>query len=115
MPAAAGAGADITKQQAVVKAMQWAWKGYKQFSWGHDELHPVSRSSGEWFGLGLTLIDALDTLWLMGLEKEFGEAREWVRTSLSAGLSKSQDVNLFETTIRVLGGLLSTYALSTDR
>ena len=100
-----GAGADLEKQQAVIRAMQWAWKGYKDFAWGHDELHPVSKGFGEWFGLGLTLIDALDTLWLMGLTAEFGEAREWVRAELSTGLRKDQDVNLFETTIRVLGGL----------
>jgi len=33
---------------------------------------------------------------------------------LEAGFKKSQDVNLFETSIRVLGGLLSSYRLSGD-
>ena len=55
----------------------------------------------------LTLIDALDTLWLMGLNEEFAEAREWVSTSFHPEMTR-KDVNLFETTIRVLGGLLST-------
>jgi len=39
-------------------------------------------------------------------------ARDWIDNSLN--LASPKDVNLFETTIRVLGGLLSTYALSGD-
>lgn len=43
---------------------------------------------------------------------EFDEAREWVSTSFN--LDRYKDVNLFETTIRVLGGFLSAYHLSED-
>lgn len=43
---------------------------------------------------------------------EFEEARSWVETELS--FSKNVDVNLFESTIRILGGLLSTYHLTED-
>jgi len=43
---------------------------------------------------------------------EFNEAREWVSTSFN--LDRYKDVNLFETTIRVLGGFLSAYHLSED-
>ena len=100
------------KQEATVSAFKHAWKGYKAFAWGKDELIPVSRRYHEWFGLGLTLIDALDTMWIMGLKEEFAEARNWVST-MHIGINK--DVNLFETTIRVLGGLLSAYHLSQDR
>ncbi|XP_077005072.1 endoplasmic reticulum mannosyl-oligosaccharide 1,2-alpha-mannosidase isoform X3 [Tamandua tetradactyla] len=57
------------RQQAVISAFLHAWKGYRKFAWGHDELKPLSRSFNEWFGLGLTLIDALDTMWILGLEK----------------------------------------------
>ena len=70
------------KQEAVVKTMKWAWKGYKEFAWGKDELLPVSKKSSEWFNLGLTLIDSLDTMLLMGMQKEYAEAREWVNTEL---------------------------------
>ena len=63
------------------------------------------------FCAGLTLIDALDTMWIMGLHEEFDEAMSWVESSLSFE-SVSKDVNLFETTIRVLGGLLSAHMLS---
>lgn len=51
------------------EAFRHAWKGYKDFAWGHDELKPISKSYTEWFGLGLTLIDALDTMWILGLKK----------------------------------------------
>ncbi|CAL8297371.1 unnamed protein product [Gadus morhua 'NCC'] len=98
--------------EGVRESFRHAWRGYKEFAWGHDELKPITKTYAEWFGLGLTLIDALDTMWILGLKEEFAEAREWVRTELS--FNKNVDVNLFETTIRILGGLLSTYHLSGD-
>ncbi|RXN10411.1 endoplasmic reticulum mannosyl-oligosaccharide 1,2-alpha-mannosidase-like protein [Labeo rohita] len=101
-----------SRLEAVREAFRHAWKGYKNFAWGHDELKPVSKSYGEWFGLGLTLIDALDTMWILGLKEEFAEARQWVAKELS--FDKNVDVNLFESTIRILGGLLSTYHLTGD-
>lgn len=57
------------RQMAVIEAFRHAWKGYKDFAWGHDELKPLSKSYSEWFGLGLTLIDALDTMWILGLKE----------------------------------------------
>ncbi|XP_030598628.1 endoplasmic reticulum mannosyl-oligosaccharide 1,2-alpha-mannosidase [Archocentrus centrarchus] len=121
-PPATGNPADIVplevlpetrgRLEAVCDAFKHAWKGYKDYAWGHDELKPISKSFGEWFGLGLTLIDALDTMWIMGLKEEFAEAKSWVEKDLS--FNKNVDVNLFETTIRILGGLLSTYHLTGD-
>ncbi|XP_038550327.1 endoplasmic reticulum mannosyl-oligosaccharide 1,2-alpha-mannosidase-like isoform X1 [Micropterus salmoides] len=104
---------NVDRLEAVRDAFRHAWKGYKDYAWGHDELKPISKSFGEWFGLGLTLIDSLDTMWIMGLKEEFAEAKDWVEKELS--FSKNVDVNLFETTIRVLGGLLSTYHLTADQ
>ncbi|KAL6465303.1 hypothetical protein MHYP_G00254360 [Metynnis hypsauchen] len=101
-----------SRLEAVREAFRHAWKGYKDFAWGHDELKPVSKSYSEWFGLGLTLIDALDTMWILDLKKEFEEAKQWVAKELS--FNKNVDVNLFESTIRILGGLLSTYHLTGD-
>ncbi|XP_043326333.1 endoplasmic reticulum mannosyl-oligosaccharide 1,2-alpha-mannosidase [Cervus canadensis] len=100
------------RQKAVVDAFLHAWAGYRKFAWGHDELKPLTRSFSEWFGLGLTLIDALDTMWILGLKKEFQEARKWVSRKLR--FQKNVDVNLFESTIRILGGLLSAFHLSGD-
>jgi hypothetical protein len=101
------------RQEAVVRTMKWAWQGYKDFAWGHDELLPVTKSHSEWFHLGLTIVDALDTLIIMGMETEFLEAKNWVEHDLK--LDQDVNVNLFETTIRVLGGLLSAYHLSNEQ
>ncbi|PVH95346.1 glycoside hydrolase family 47 protein [Periconia macrospinosa] len=60
-------------------------------------------------GMGWIIVDALDTLMIMNLTKELKHAREWVSTSLN--YDKDQDVNTFETTIRMLGGLLSAHYL----
>lgn len=59
----------VDRLEAVRDAFRHAWKGYKDYAWGHDELKPISKSFGEWFGLGLTLIDSLDTMWIMGLKE----------------------------------------------
>lgn len=99
-----------TRQKHVVDAFVHAWRAYRTYAWGKDELKPVSRSSREWLNLGLTLVDSLDTMWLMGLREEFDEAQKWVEEEMS--VDNDKDVNLFETTIRVLGGLLSAFHLS---
>ncbi|TDG48734.1 hypothetical protein AWZ03_004846 [Drosophila navojoa] len=106
-------GATNERQSAVVAAFKHSWAGYKTYAWGHDNLKPVSQTSHEWFGLGLSIVDSLDTMYIMGLEDEFNEARDWVKDSLH--FHTNRDVNLFEVTIRVLGGLLSAYHLSGDR
>jgi hypothetical protein len=62
--------------------------------------------------MGVTLVDSLDTLWLMGLKAEFEQARDWVRDSLT--FDNAGSVSVFETTIRELGGLLSAFDLSGD-
>jgi mannosyl-oligosaccharide alpha-1,2-mannosidase len=62
-------------------------------------------------GLGWIIIDSLDTMMLMNLTSRLSNAREWISTSLD--YSQDHDVNTFETTIRMLGGLLSAHYLST--
>ncbi len=106
-------GPQNERQKAVAEAMKHAWSGYKRFAWGHDHLKPVSKSAQNWFGLGLTIVDALDTLFLMNLREEFEAGKSWVASHLDLGVNR--DVNLFETTIRVLGGLLSAFHLSEER
>ncbi|TKR73419.1 hypothetical protein L596_020728 [Steinernema carpocapsae] len=100
------------RQRAVVDAMKHAWKGYKDYAWSHDTLKPISKSFSEWFGTGLTIIDSLDTLFIMGMNEEFAEAKKWVEEELN--FDKDRSVSFFEATIRLLGGLLSTYHLSGD-
>jgi len=76
-------------------------------------LKPISKGYSEWLELGLTIVDSLDTLIIMDLKEEFAEAKSWVEKDLN--FEKNRFVNLFESTIRVLGGLLSAYHLSGDK
>lgn len=63
-------------------------------------------------GMGWIIVDALDTMMLMNLSSELTHAREWIHTSLT--YDQDHDVSTFETTIRMLGGLLSAHYLSTS-
>ena len=102
-----------SRRHFVRKAMQYAWNGYFLNAFGMDELLPQSGTgSNGWGGQGITLVDALDTLWLMDMKDEFYQARDWVRDHLDH--SKVGAVSVFETTIRDLGGLLSAYDFSGD-
>jgi len=88
------------------------WESYRLFAWAKDELKPVTGGSEESFGgWGATLVDSLDTLWIMGLKEEFHEAVEAV-AAIDFGNTTLQTINVFETTIRYLGGMLSAYDLS---
>ncbi|KAH3808741.1 hypothetical protein DPMN_137099, partial [Dreissena polymorpha] len=100
------------QQLEIIEAFQECWSAYKKYAWGHDEFHPITKKWSEWFGVGLTIVDSLDTAIIMGLKKEYDEGREFVAKDLR--FDKDQDVNLFEITIRVLGGLLSSYHLTGD-
>lgn len=57
------------KQKAVVNSFLHAWKGYRTYAWGHDHLKPISETYNDWFDLGLTLVDSLDTMYIMGLKE----------------------------------------------
>ena len=81
----------------MISAFKHAWSAYRRYAWGKDELKPISKSHSDWFNCGLTLLDALDTMYIMGLKDEFDEAKEWVRNN---NLVSGKDVNLFEFTIR---------------
>ena len=61
------------KRQRVVEAAVHSWKAYEEHAWGFDELQPLTQDGKETLGgLGATIVDSLDTLWLMGLKDEFG-------------------------------------------
>jgi mannosidase alpha-like ER degradation enhancer 2 len=92
-----------------------AWNGYKQYAWGHDDLKPLTKSYHDWYAepLLMTPVDALDTMILMGLNGEAKSTREYLATHLS--FDKDIDVQNFEITIRLLGGLLSSYEMTGDK
>ncbi|EEY17532.1 endoplasmic reticulum mannosyl-oligosaccharide 1,2-alpha-mannosidase [Verticillium alfalfae VaMs.102] len=102
------------KRLALVKAeAKRSWDGYRKFAWTHDELSPVSERFRDPFcGWAATLVDALDTLWIMGLKDEFKEAAEAVADIDFTYSDKRRDIPVFETIIRYLGGLLAAYDVS---
>src|ERR1041384_725301 len=92
-----------------------AWYGYKKYCWGHDDLKPLSKTCHDWYAepLLMTPVDALDTMILMGMSDEAKTTREYIATHLS--FDKDIEVQNFEITIRLLGGLLSSYEMTGDR
>ncbi|MEZ5426008.1 MAG: glycoside hydrolase family 47 protein [Pyrinomonadaceae bacterium] len=108
----------INKKQlaAEVKSeFMHAWNGYKKYAWGHDDLMPLSKKPKDWYGqtLLMTPVDSLDTLILLGFKKEADATRKYITENLS--FDKDIDVQNFEITIRLLGGLLSSYQLTGDK
>ncbi|XP_058068123.1 mannosyl-oligosaccharide 1,2-alpha-mannosidase MNS1-like [Magnolia sinica] len=105
---------DSERREKVKEAMLHAWTSYEKYAWGQDELQPQTKDGVNSFGgLGATVVDSLDTLYIMGLHQQFQKAREWVANSLD--FNKDYEASVFETTIRVVGGLLSAYDLSGDK
>ncbi|TVY13637.1 Mannosyl-oligosaccharide 1,2-alpha-mannosidase MNS1 [Lachnellula arida] len=103
------------QRQSVRRAFQKCWRSYKEHAWMRDELMPLSGGSKDTFGgWAATLIDSLDTLWIMRLEAEFKDAVAAVAT-IDWAYTNNTSCNIFETTIRHLGGLLSAYDLSNSQ
>ncbi|MDO7841726.1 glycoside hydrolase family 47 protein [Sphingomonas immobilis] len=91
--------------------MIWAWDLYRAHAWGKDEIKPVSGGVSSFplkdRHLGLSLVEALDTLWVMGLDSRFQDGVDWVKANLDFDVDGV--VSVFETSIRLLGGLLSAH------
>lgn len=100
------------KQEAVRNAFQFAFSAYAKNCWGKDELNPLTLTCFSWLRQGLTIVDSIDTLIIMGLKDEYNHAREWIETSLR--FDSTVGGSFFETVIRILGGLLTAYELSGD-
>ncbi|KAJ1544453.1 hypothetical protein HK405_008631, partial [Cladochytrium tenue] len=134
---------DRAKMDFVKEMLLHAWNGYREHAWGGDDLSPLSHAPYNWYGDDYTLlntaVDALSTLWIMGLHKEYGDAKTAVLNRFlplsawgggggggegggggadplarRAPIAAAPKVSLFETTIRVLGGLLAAYDLEGD-
>lgn len=103
------------RRNAVRDTFKRSYAAYRKHAWMRDELTPVSGSAKDPFGgWAATLVDALDTMWIMGFKDEFVEAATAVG-ALDWSKTDSTAANMFETTIRHLGGLLSAYDLSGER
>lgn len=105
----------LRRLDAVKEAFQHSWKGYKDRAWMADEVAPLSGASYNFFGgWAASLVDALDTLWIMDMKDEFDEAVAAIE-SIDFTTTEETTLNLFETTIRYLGGFLGAYDLSGGR
>ena len=104
--------------QSVRAEMAWAWRNYVERAFGHDQIKPVSGGAEEFFfpngpGLGLSMVEALDTLYLMGLDAELEEAVGWIVRNLRFDIDDY--IQVFETNIRMMGGLLSGWMATKDK
>ncbi|KAK8908031.1 hypothetical protein QC760_003901 [Botrytis cinerea] len=97
---------------AVKSNFTHAWNGYTSHAWLKDEVMPLSGGSMDPFGgWAASLVDTLDTLWIMGMHSEFKVAVEAIQ-EIDFSTCALDQINVFETTIRYLGGFLSAYELS---
>ncbi|TYZ58266.1 hypothetical protein PybrP1_007943 [[Pythium] brassicae (nom. inval.)] len=68
-------------QKKVAAMVRWAWDGYAKFAYGHDSLN-VREMKGTGLparDMALTLVDSLDTLFLVGMFDDFDHASAWVQ------------------------------------
>ncbi|XP_042295187.1 mannosyl-oligosaccharide 1,2-alpha-mannosidase IC [Sceloporus undulatus] len=104
----------LARRLKVKEMMKFAWDNYKQYALGKNELRPLTKNGhiGNMFGglRGATVVDALDTLYVMELQEEFQEAKDWVEKSFD--LNVNGEASLFEVNIRYVGGLLAAYYLT---
>jgi mannosyl-oligosaccharide alpha-1,2-mannosidase len=102
----------LARRDAVRATFQRDWASYRQHAWMHDEIEPVSNGTHDPFGgWGATLVDALDTLLIMGFKDEYKEAEAAV-ASIDFTRMNNRILPVFETTIRYLGGLLAAHDLA---
>ncbi len=92
------------------------WHGYTSTAWGYDEVKPISRTTSDFFAqgktFGLSIVEALDTLYVMGEDRELARACDWIEAHFDP--AQDADVHVFETIIRLVGGLLAGH-LATGR
>lgn len=88
-----------------------AWRGYKYIAWGYDEVRPISGTGRNFFlnghSFGLSIIEAMDTLYVMEIDDELESCLAWLRSHLNFDVDG--EVQMFEANIRMVAGLLAGY------
>ena len=94
-----------------------AWSGYKRFAWGYDEVLPIIGKPKDFFvpghSFGLSVIEAMDTLYVMGLDDELQACVAWLKEHLNFDVDGN--VQMFEAVIRMVAGLLTGYYATGER
>jgi len=113
-PSASDLPPDAEMAAAVKAEFLHAWNGYLAHARGYDALKPLSRTGRNWYGASLVMtpVDAFDTMLLMEMEDEAAEAKAMILEDLS--FDHDVPVQVFEMTIRLLGGLLTAYQMDGD-
>ncbi len=101
-------------QEEVKAATRHAWKGYKKYAWTMDDLEPLSKKGKNWYKhpMLMTPVDAFDSFLMLGLQYEAAEAKKIILSDLD--FNSNNSVQVFEVTIRLLGGLITAYELDGD-
>lgn len=98
-------------REEVREMFNHAYNSYLKYAYPYDELRPLSCDGVDtWGSYSLTLIDALDTLAIMGNNTEFQRVVELL--TAKENFDANINVSVFETNIRIIGGLLSAHLLS---
>ena len=104
--------AELLRYREEVRDMfQHSYNSYLTHAHPYDELRPLSCDGVDtWGSYSLTLIDALDTLAVMGNYSEFNRVYNIIaeRKDFDANIN----VSVFETNIRIVGGLLSAHLMA---
>lgn len=102
----------LRRRDAVKESFQHSWNGYKEHAWLRDEVTPLSAGYRDTFGgWAATLVDSLDILWILGLKDDFELAVKAAET-IDFTTTEEEFINVFETTIRYMGGFLAAYDIS---
>ncbi|KZF21714.1 glycoside hydrolase family 47 protein [Xylona heveae TC161] len=105
-------GKNLDRRRVVRNTFDRGWHGYKKYAWKSDEVGPITGEYRNPFGgWAATLVDALDTLWIMDRHEEFEEAVHVV-SGINFTTTTQPTLNVFETTIRYIGGMLGAYDVS---
>ena len=108
---------DQLKQRERVRAMfTHAYDNYMTHAFPEAELKPISCRGGQFHLIKIplvTLFDTLDTLAILGNYSEFRRAVHLINVSVTS-FDIDVNVNVFETNIRILGGLLSAHLMASD-
>lgn len=100
------------RKEKVKDIFKRSWFAYKTHAWGHDEISPLTGAWRDHFGgWGATLVDTLDTLLIMDMDDEFRDAIQACK-KIDFSVTHMEIINVFETTIRYLGGLLGAHELA---
>ncbi|CEP17592.1 hypothetical protein [Parasitella parasitica] len=98
------------RREAVKRSFLHGWRGYRKYAFGHDELMPLSNKPKDPFGgWGATMIDSLSTLAVMELHDEFLRVMPHLHR---INFKVDENISVFESVIRYLGGFLSAYELT---